>query len=333
MIILAVETSCDETSVAVIKDGKEVISNIVVSQMDIHSEFGGVVPEVASRHHVTSITKVMDKAIVGAKINVSDIDLVAVTKAPGLIGALLVGINAAKAFAFSNKLPIIGVNHIKGHIYANEIEHTMKFPLIALVVSGGHTELVLMKGHNQFEMIGCTQDDAVGEAYDKVARVLGLSYPGGPIVDKLAAQGSESYKLPRSFLKRDEFDFSFSGLKSAVINLVHNTKQRNEEIVINDLCRSFQESVTDVLVEKTINAAKKYGAKQIIIAGGVAANRGLRNKMELNKEDFELIIPHIKYCTDNAAMIGVAGYYQFKDVGTNDKMDLNGKPFNELGRY
>lgn len=332
MKILAFETSCDETSVAVL-DGKKILSNVVVSQMDIHAEFGGVVPEVASRHHVTSITKVIEKALAEANMTQKDIELVAVTKAPGLIGALLVGINAAKAFAFANKLPIIGVNHIKGHIYANEIEDEMKFPLISLVVSGGHTELILMKGHNQFEQIGATQDDAVGEAYDKVARVLGLGYPGGPVVDRLSKEGEETYTLPRPYLNKDEFNFSFSGLKSAVINTIHNAKQRGEEIRVNDMCTSFQAAVTDVLVDKTLWAAEKYKAKQIVVAGGVAANRGLRAKFEERNEHFDIAIPHIRYCTDNAAMIGVAAYYQYLDVGTNDGMDLNGKPYNELGRY
>ncbi len=332
MKILAFETSCDETSVAVL-DGKMILSNIVVSQMDIHAEFGGVVPEVASRHHVTSITKVIEKALEDANLTQKDIELVAVTKAPGLIGALLVGINAAKAFAFANNLPIIGVNHIKGHIYANEIENEMKFPLIALVVSGGHTELILMKGHNQFEQIGATQDDAVGEAYDKVARVLGLSYPGGPVVDKLSIEGENTYSLPRPYLDKKEFNFSFSGLKSAVINTIHNAKQRGEEIRVNDMCLSFQEAVTDVLVDKALWAAEKYNAKQIIVAGGVAANRGLRAKLNERNKKFDIAIPHIQYCTDNAAMIGVAAYYQYLDVGTSDGMELNGKPYNELGRY
>jgi N6-L-threonylcarbamoyladenine synthase len=332
MIILAIETSCDETSAAVL-DGKKVLSNIVVSQMDIHSEFGGVVPEVASRHHVTSITRVIEKAIEEAKLTQSDIELVAVTKAPGLIGALLVGINAAKAFAFANNIPIMGVNHIKGHIYANEIESTMQFPLITLVVSGGHTELIIMKGHNQFEQIGATQDDAVGEAYDKVARVLGLGYPGGPVVDRLSKEGIDNYKLPRPYLNKKEYNFSFSGLKSAVINTIHNAKQRDEEIRVNDMCRSFQEAVTDVLVDKTLWAAEEFGAKQIVVAGGVAANRGLRAKLEERNNKFDIAIPHIRYCTDNAAMIGVAAYYQYMDVGTQDGMDLNGKPYNELSRY
>ncbi len=333
MIILAIESSCDETSVAVVKGSNEILSNIVVSQMDIHSEFGGVVPEIASRHHVSSITKVMDKAIQDAGITQSEIDLVAVTKAPGLIGALLVGINAAKAFAFANKLPIIGINHIKGHIYANQIENEMKFPAIALVVSGGHTEIILMKGHNRFEQIGATQDDAVGEAYDKVARVLGLGYPGGPIVDKLSNEGIDNYKLPRIYLDKKEFNFSFSGLKSSVINTIHNAKQRGEEIRVNDMCKSFQESVTDVLVYKVLLAAETYSAVQIIVAGGVAANRGLRKKLKERNTKFDIVIPHIKYCTDNAAMIGVAAHYQFSDVGTQDDMSLNGKPYNELSRY
>jgi len=333
MIILAIETSCDETSAAVVKDGKEILSNVVVSQMDIHKEFGGVVPEVASRHHVTSITKVIDSAIEQASINTKDIDFVAVTKSPGLIGALLVGINAAKAFALANKIPILGVHHIKGHIYANQIENEMKFPLVSLVVSGGHTELIYMEKHNSFKQIGSTLDDAVGEAYDKVARVLGLGYPGGPIVDKLAHQGDITYDLPKPYLNKDEFEFSFSGLKSAVINLIHNARQRNEEIRVNDVCASFQDSVTDVLVYKTIKAANKFNVKQIIVAGGVAANKGLRSKMKENSSGFDLAIPSIKYCTDNAAMIGIAAYYQYQDLNNYDKMDLNGKPYTELDKY
>ena len=333
MIILAIESSCDETSVAVVRGSNKILSNIVVSQMDIHSEFGGVVPEIASRHHVSSITKVMDKAINDAGITQKDIDLVAVTKAPGLIGALLVGINAAKAFAFANSLPIIGINHIKGHIYANQIENEMKFPAIALVVSGGHTEIILMKGHNRFEQIGATQDDAVGEAYDKVARVLGLGYPGGPVVDELSNLGTDNYNLPRIYLNKKEFNFSFSGLKSSVINTIHNAKQRGEEIRVNDMCRSFQESVTDVLVDKVLLAAETYSAVQIIVAGGVAANKGLRKKLAERNTKFDIAIPHIKYCTDNAAMIGVAAHYQYSDVGTQDTMELNGKPYNELSRY
>ncbi len=331
MIILAIETSCDETSASVVKNGKVVLSNIIVSQIDIHAEFGGVVPEIASRHHVVSVTKVIEKAIEEAKITIDQIDLVAVTKEPGLIGALLVGINAAKAFAFINSIPIIGVNHIKGHIYANLIEGEMKFPLVTLVVSGGHTELILMEKHNDFKLIGFTLDDAVGEAYDKIARVLGLSYPGGPVVDKLAAIGNDSYDLPRAYLK-DSYNFSFSGLKSAVINLIHNCKQRGEEIRINDLCTSFQNSVTDVLVKKTLNLAEEYQVKQILVAGGVAANRGLKEKLLKNIKNRELLIPAIEYCTDNAAMIGIAAYYQYQDNKKLSDMSLNGSPRNSLGR-
>lgn len=330
MIILAVESSCDETSVAVLKNGKTVLSNIVVSQMDIHKEFGGVVPEVASRHHVASITRVIEKALEDASVTQADIDLVAVTKAPGLIGALLVGINAAKAFAFINQIPIIGVDHIKGHIYANQIENEMQFPLLALVVSGGHTELILMNKHNQFEQLGTTQDDAVGEAYDKVARVMGLGYPGGPVVDRLAAEGENSYELPRPHINSGDYNFSFSGLKSAVINLLHNTKQRGEELIVNDVCTSFQTAVIEVLIHKTISAAREYNVKQIIVAGGVSANKGLRKAiMEYNTE-FQVSVPPFKYCTDNAAMIGSAAYYQYEDVGTTDGMELNGKPYHEL---
>ncbi len=310
MIILSVESSCDETSVAITKNGKEVLSNIVLSQIDIHKVFGGVVPEVASRQHVEHMTQVFEQAIKQANIKIDDIDFVAVTQGPGLIGALLVGINAAVAFAYSHDKPIMGVNHLLGHIYASQIENEMKFPAVILLVSGGHTELLYMKDHLDIKLLGTTLDDAVGEAYDKVARTLGLSYPGGPIVDKLAHLGEDTYKLPRAFLNPEEFNFSFSGLKSAVINLVHNANQKNETIHVENMCKSFQESVTDVLVEKTKKAAQTYQAKQIIVAGGVAANKGLREKLRKEITDIEIIIPSIKYCTDQAAMIGIAAYYQ-----------------------
>lgn len=310
MIILSVESSCDETSVAITKNGKEVLSNIVLSQIDIHKVFGGVVPEVASRQHVEHMTQVFEQAIKQANVKIEDIDFVAVTQGPGLIGALLVGINAAVAFAYSHDKPIMGVNHLLGHIYASQIENEMKFPAVILLVSGGHTELLYMKDHLDIQLLGTTLDDAVGEAYDKVARTLGLSYPGGPIVDKLAHLGEDTYNLPRVFLNQEEFNFSFSGLKSAVINLVHNAKQKNETIHVENMCKSFQESVTDVLVEKTKKAAQRYQAKQIIVAGGVAANKGLREKLRKEINDIEIIIPSIKYCTDQAAMIGIAAYYQ-----------------------
>ncbi len=310
MYILSVETSCDETSVSITKDGKEVLSNVVLSQIKIHEKFGGVVPEIASRSHIESMLYIFDEAIRTANIKVKDIDLVAVTQGPGLIGSLLVGINAATTFAYANQLPIVGVNHLLGHIYAAQIENEMKFPALTLLVSGGHTELLLVKGHMQIELLGTTLDDAVGEAYDKVARLLGLSYPGGPVVDKLAHLGKPTYTLPKPFLKNEPYNFSFSGLKSAVLNLIHNTKQRGEEIHTENLCASFQDVVTEVLVEKTHNAAKTLGVKQIIVAGGVAANKGLRERLQQSITDFEVIIPSFKYCTDNAAMIGIAAYYQ-----------------------
>lgn len=324
MIILAVESSCDETSVAIIKDGKEVLTNIVLSQIDIHSVFGGVVPEIASRNHIEYMTRVFQEALEEAKITVEDIDLVAVTEGPGLIGSLLVGINAASAFAFAHSIPLIGVNHMMGHIYAAAIEHEIKFPAVVLLISGGHTELVYARDHLDFEIIGQTYDDAVGEAYDKVARTLGLSYPGGPILDKLAAEGSDVYNLPRPVLNQNNLDFSFSGLKSAVINLVHNAKQRGETLNVNDVAASFQTSVLDVLIEKTNQAIKKYPAKQLIIGGGVSANKGLRKRIYNEVKGVEILIPAMKYCTDNAAMIGVAAYYKFNKEGALPNYLLGG---------
>ncbi len=323
MLVLGVESSCDETSVAIVRDGKEVLSNVVLSQIDVHKLFGGVVPEVASRHHVYNVSMVFKEAFVKANVKYEDIDLVAVTEGPGLIGSLLVGVNAAKTFALMYNKPIIGVHHLAGHIYANAIEHEMKFPLIALLVSGGNTELILMKDNFSFEILGETLDDAVGEAYDKVARVLGLEYPGGPIVDKLAHLGKETYHLPRVMLEADSLDFSFSGLKSAVINLVHNLNQRNENVNVNDMCASFQNSVVDVLTAKTFMAANKYHVKQIIVAGGVSANKGLKERFLADTKGFEICIPSIKYCTDNAAMIGVAGFYQYKMNHHLDDLTLN----------
>ncbi len=315
MLVLGVETSCDETSVAVVRDGKEVLANVVYTQIDIHKKFGGVVPEVASRHHVGKITIVFEEALKEANVEPSDIDLVAVTHHPGLIGSLLVGINAAKAFAMAHNIRYVDVDHIKGHIYANYIEKDFEFPLLALVVSGGHTELVLMKGHYQFEILGQTLDDAVGETYDKVGRVMGLEYPAGPIVDRLALEGEITYKLPLVYLDKLDYNFSFSGLKSAVINLINTANMKNEEINIPNLCASFQNSAVRVLVDKTINAAKEFEVKQIVVAGGVAANKGLRKalKDEVDKlENVELSFPKMKYCTDNAAMIAVVGYFKDK---------------------
>lgn len=324
MIILSVETSCDETSVAITKDGKTVLSNAVLSQIKIHQPYGGVVPEIASRAHIESMLYMFDQAIKDAGIQISDINLVAVTQGPGLIGSLLVGINAATTFAYAHDIPLMGVNHLLGHIYAAQIEGEMKFPALTLLVSGGHTELLLVKDHLEIELLGTTLDDAVGEAYDKVARMLGLGYPGGPVVDKLAHQGQTIYNLPKPFLKNEPYNFSFSGLKSSVLNLVHNMKQRNEPFNVEDICASFQESVTEVLVEKTKDAAKQLGVKQIIVAGGVAANKGLRTKMKARILDIEILTPSIQYCTDQAAMIGIAAYYQYQKFGALKDYYLKG---------
>lgn len=325
MIILAVESSCDESSVAIVKDGKEVLSHIVLSQIDIHQAFGGVVPEIASRNHVVHMTRIFEEALHQAKIQPKELDLVAVTRGPGLIGSLLVGINAATAFAYAYGLPLMGVNHLHGHIYAAGIEHEMKLPALALLISGGHTELIYMKDHMSFELLGTTQDDAVGEAYDKVARTLGLSYPGGPLVDKLAHEGEDTYNLPRPYLDRKEYHFSFSGLKSAVINLVHNAEQRGEKINIPNMCASFQASVLDVIIEKTRLAAQNFDVKQIIVAGGVAANKGLRKRIGVEIPGYEIIFPSMDYCTDNAAMIGAAAYYQYQKKGALPNYLLGGE--------
>lgn len=315
MKILAIESSCDETAVAIVEDGKKVLSNVVFTQIDIHTKYGGVVPEIASRHHIEKITYVIDQAMKEANLTFEDIDKIAVTANPGLVGSLMVGINAAKTLGLAYNKEVIMVNHIHGHIYANYLEDDFTFPVLALVVSGGHTELVLMKDHMSFEILGETLDDAVGESYDKVARVVKVGYPGGPIIDKMASLGSPTYPLPHVKLGKDSYDFSFSGLKSAVINLCNKLDMKGEELNANDLAASFQEAVVDVLCEKTIRAAKEYKAKQIIVAGGVAANKGLRSALtnEVNKvEGLRITFPSFKYCTDNAAMIGVAGYFQDK---------------------
>ena len=320
MRILAIESSCDETSVAIVEDGKKVLCNVVYTQIEVHKLYGGVVPEVASRRHIEKITYVIDAAMKEANLSYDDIDKIAVTATPGLIGSLMVGVNAAKTIGLAYNKPVIMVNHIHGHIYANYLESDFEFPLIALVVSGGHTELVLMKDHFEFEILGETLDDAVGEAYDKVARVVEVGYPGGPILDKMAKLGKPSYQLPHVKLSKDSYDFSFSGLKSAVINLHNKCKMKNEELNYNDLATSFQDAVVDVLVTKTSKAATEYKAKQVLLAGGVAANSGLREKMkeEMERINVKLTVPSFKNCTDNAAMIGVAGYFQDKKENLND---------------
>lgn len=326
--ILGIETSCDETAVAIIKNGREIIANVVASQIESHKRFGGVVPEIASRHHVEQMTIVLEEALNKANMTMNDIDAVAVTEGPGLVGALLVGVNAAKAIAFAHQKPLIGVHHIAGHIYANRLIKEMTFPSLALVVSGGHTELVYMKAHGDFEVIGETRDDAAGEAYDKVARVLNMPYPGGPNIDRLAHEGEATIKLPRAWLEEGSFDFSFSGLKSAVINTVHNAEQRGETILPEDLAASFQESVIEVLVTKTLKAVEAYDVKQLLLAGGVAANKGLRKALTetfKNKEEIDLVIPPLHLCTDNAAMIAAVGAIMF-EKGMFSDMSMNANP-------
>jgi N6-L-threonylcarbamoyladenine synthase len=326
-IILAIETSCDETAVAIVKNGTELLANIVASQIESHKRFGGVVPEVASRHHVEQITIVLEEALNKAELEPADLTAVAVTEGPGLVGALLIGVNAAKAFAFAHGLPLVPVHHIAGHIYANRLVKEMTFPLLSLIVSGGHTELVLMEEHGTFKVIGETRDDAAGEAYDKVARTLNMPYPGGPHIDKLAQEGEPNIDLPRAWLEPESLDFSFSGLKSAVINTVHNATQRGEVIKPEDLAASFQASVVDVLVEKTYRAAEQYKVKQVFLAGGVAANKGLRKALEERFKDtgYDLVIPPLHLCTDNAAMIAAAGSVAYQK-GTRGDMALNGVP-------
>ncbi|CAD2080169.1 tRNA N6-adenosine threonylcarbamoyltransferase [Jeotgalicoccus aerolatus] len=332
--ILAVETSCDETAASVIRNGHEILSNVVVSQIDSHKRFGGVVPEVASRHHVEAITYVIDQALKEAELKPSELTAVAVTEGPGLIGALLIGINAAKTFAFVHDLPLIPVHHIAGHIYAAQLEKPLEFPLISLVISGGHTELIYMKDHMSFEIIGETRDDAVGEAFDKVARVIDLPYPGGPHIDKLAQTGQDTFNFPRGLMKEKTFDFSFSGLKSAVINKLHNYRQKGEEINKNDVAASFQASVTDVLTAKTLQALKQYDVNHLIIAGGVAGNSEIRRRFKIlcEEENINLQIPELKFCTDNAAMIGAAAYHLYKKNHLAD-LKLNGRNFIDIEEY
>ena len=323
--ILAIESSCDETSVSIVKNGNQEISTVVLSQMDTHANYGGVVPEIASRMHIENITIVLEDALKKSNLKMDQIDAFAVTYGPGLIGSLLIGVEAAKTLAYIYDKPLIPVNHIAGHIYANNLENEMKFPLIALVVSGGHTEIVYMKDHYSFKKIGGTLDDAVGEAYDKVARVLNLPYPGGPLVDKLAQKGIDTYNLPLP--KDDEsFDFSFSGIKSAVINIRHNEEQKGNNINIDNLATSFQNRVVKILSKKTLRALKKYNVNNLIIAGGVAANKGIREELKKMCDDnhITLSIPRIDRCTDNAAMIGAAGFYAYK-VGKRADIYLNAK--------
>ena len=329
--IFGIESSCDETSCSIVKNGKEEIATIISSQIDVHKNFGGVVPEIASRHHVKNITMVIEECLWKAQMTIDDMDAIAVTYGPGLIGSLLVGLEAAKTLAWIHKKPLIPVHHISGHIYANNLVEEMKFPLIALIISGGHTELVYMKNHYSFEKLGGTLDDAVGECYDKVARVIEVPYPGGPTLDRWSTEGNDTYDLPIP-LNDNSYNFSFSGLKSAVINLVHNEEQRGNEIRKKDLATSFQNRVIESITKKTMKALEDKNVKNFIIAGGVAANQSIRERFrELCEEkNIHYTVPELKYCTDNAAMIGTAAYYEYKN-GTRHGWDLNAVPNLKLG--
>ena len=323
--ILGIESSCDETSASIVKNGTEEIATVISSQIDIHKNYGGVVPEIASRHHVKNITIVLEECLEKANMTIDDVDAIAITYGPGLIGSLLIGLEAAKTLSFIYNKPLIPVHHIAGHIYANSLVKELKFPLLAVVVSGGHTEIIEMKKHYSFEKLGGTLDDAIGECYDKVARVIGLEYPGGPKLDKLAKEGKYTYKLPIP-LQDDSYNFSFSGLKSAVINLAHNEEQRGEELRKSDLAASFQKVAVESIVSKVKKAIEEKNIKNVIVAGGVAANNGLREAMQKMTEELgvELSIPPMKYCTDNGTMIAAAGYYAYLD-GRRADLTLNSK--------
>lgn len=326
VLILAIESSCDETSMSIVKNGKDVLSIVVNTQISTHEKFGGVVPEIASRMHTENITMVLDETLKKANVSMDDISAIAVTYGPGLMGSLLVGVEAAKTIAYVYKKPLIAVNHMAGHIYANNIENTMEFPILALVVSGGHTDLVYMEDDYKFEVLGSTLDDAIGETYDKVARVLDLKYPGGPNVEKLAAQGHPTYKLPIP-MNDNSLNMSFSGLKSSIINLVHNETQRGNTINKEDLAASFQTVAIDELTRKLSLALKKVNVNQVIIAGGVSANQYLRKEVAklLENTNIKLLVPSMIYCTDNGAMIGAAAYplYLKKQF---TKFNLNATP-------
>jgi N6-L-threonylcarbamoyladenine synthase len=328
-LLLALETSCDETSAAIIKNGTQVLSNIISTQIPTHQKYGGVVPEIASRKHLENVTPVIDEAISVAGIKIQDVDAISVTYGPGLVGALLVGVATAKAMAYSLNIPLIGVHHLRGHIYANLLSHpNLEFPVICLVVSGGHTSLIYWKSHEELELLGSTRDDAAGEAFDKIARALKLGYPGGPKIQAAAELGNKNaIDFPRSYLEEGSLDFSFSGLKSSVLNYLHKAAQKNESISVEDVSASFQEAVVDVLVDKGINACLTKDCRKITLAGGVAANSRLREKLEqkAKEHNIEVYYPELIFCTDNAAMIGCAGYYEFIQ-GKTSPLDLNAIP-------
>lgn len=331
--VLAIESSCDETSCAIVKNGRWVISNIISSQIDIHKRFGGVVPEVASRMHLEAINNIVDQALKEAKMSLEDVDVIAVTKGPGLVGALLVGISEAKAISYVTKKPLVGVNHMKGHICAAFITHKdLNPPFICLLISGGHTYLVEVKDFNDMKVIGKTMDDACGEAYDKVARSLGMPYPGGPCVEECAKSGNEkAIDFPRVMLEKDSYDFSFSGLKTAVLNYLNSKKQKNEEISKEDVCASFQKAVFDVLIYKTKRLMQEKNLDKLVVAGGVSANNTLKKEIEkmAKENNYKTYFPKKILCTDNAAMIASSGYFEYLD-GTRDDFSLNVLPNLEL---
>jgi N6-L-threonylcarbamoyladenine synthase len=328
-LILGIESSCDETAAAVVKNGRIILSNVINTQIDLHKKYGGVVPEIASRKHIESINAVIDEALEQANLKIEDIDAVAVTYGPGLVGALLVGVSTAKAYAYAAKKPLVGVHHIKGHIMANFIAHPeLEPPFVCLVASGGHSHIVEVKDYTSFEVLGRTRDDAAGEAFDKIARVIGLGYPGGPLIDKLAKEGNpDAVHFPRVRMDKNSLDFSFSGVKTAVINYIHKAEQRGEEINKADIAASFQAAVTDVLCEHTLEAAQKCRSPIIALAGGVASNSALREKMsEYGKQKgIDVLFPPPVLCTDNAAMIACAGYYSYIN-GERAPLELNAVP-------
>ena len=335
ILILGIESSCDETAAAVIKNGRTVLSNVISSQIDLHKLYGGVVPEIASRKHIEKINQVIETALEEAKVTLEDIDAIAVTYGPGLVGALLVGVAEAKAISYAANKPLVGVHHIEGHVSANYIEHPdLEPPFLCLIVSGGHTHLVMVNDYGKYEIIGRTRDDAAGEAFDKVARAIGLGYPGGPKIDKLSKEGNpHAITFPQGHIADAPYDFSFSGVKSAVLNHINSCKMKGDEINPADIAASFQESVVDVLAKRTVLAAKHLGVNKIALAGGVASNQGLRAKMDevCTKNNFTLYYPSPIFCTDNAAMIGVAGYYEFIN-GTRHGLDLNAVPNLKIGQ-
>ena len=321
MLTLGIESSCDETAVAVIEDGRKILSNIIDTQIPIHEKYGGVVPEIASRNHIEAISRVTKKALEEAKVTIEDIDAITPTYGPGLVGALLVGLSYAKALSYATEKPLVGVNHVQGHIAANYITHKdLKPPFLCVMMSGGNTQIIHVKGYTEFEVLGKTRDDAIGEAFDKVARVVGLGYPGGPKVDRLALQGEPNIELPKTHF--DNLDFSFSGIKTAVINLHHKTPEINKA----DLCASFEKTVTEILIEHIKKAIEITGLKTIALAGGVSANSYIRKAfLELEKEKIKVYMPDLKLCTDNGAMIGSAGYYNYIE-GKRDGLELNAIP-------